>query len=58
MNPYYHPYHKYIPKIILKLIDILKYINLLYVFYRNISNKIISILLIFSFILIIYGKNR
>jgi hypothetical protein len=58
VEPYNHPYYKELPTEIIKIFNILKLINILYVAYRNIYNKYILILIFISFILIIYSYNK
>ena len=57
-DPFNHPYHKELPKEIKKIFTILKYINLLYIIYRNIYNKYILILIFIIFIMTIYNQRK
>ena len=53
-KPYEHPFHSLLPKNFKYIFRLLKFINLLVIFIRNIKNKYIVILIIFIVLFILY----
>ena len=49
-KPYLHPYHSFVPTYLIHLFEILKFINLLIIYFRNSNDKVI-----FTIMIIIFG---